>query len=497
MTQRNASPSATQHGLTADEAHSALRRKLSLRESAALTFANCGITAGIFGLFGFSLASSGGAMWWGWLIVVVVVGLMTMVWAELASHYPRAGAMYHWAANLMGRDAGWWVGWQYLLAQIAVLGAYYFVLPGALIPLFGWDDTTAVRVGIACAALVIATVINALGVELLGKVSIVGVAAELLILGGLTTLVLIFGPHQSPSALIDTQGASFGAWLPVFIGGGIFMSLWTLFGFEAAGQVGDETLDPHYAAPRAIMLAFTGSVVLGTYFIVGFLFSIPNLGKAYSSDNVLLYIINSALPHWFSKLFLVLMAWIVIMGANAYFTNTSRQMYGMARAGALPFSKFLSRTRNGTPYASILVIAVITALPFLVSSDFAVVASGATGAVFALYALMLLLTLVARLRGWPRGSRVEGAFTLGRWGTPVTLLAFLGTTALAIDLLWPRDSTNPVWKLGIRSVYWVIGIPLVIGVGYFAWTKIRRTSEPAPRPATSTSVEPAAAFDIA
>jgi amino acid transporter len=477
MTTQNADAALAPHGLTADEARSALRRKLSLRESAALTFANCGITAGIFGLFGFSLSTAGGAMWWGWLVVVVVVGLMTMVWAELASNYPRAGAMYHWAAKLIGPSAGWWVGWQYLLAQIAVLGAYYFVLPSALIPLFGWDDTTAVRVGTACVALLIATVINALGVELLGKVSVLGVIAELFILGVITTLVLIFGEHQPVSVLVDTQGASFGNWVPLFIGGGIFMSLWTLFGFEAAGQVGDETLDPHYAAPRAIWLAFAGSVLLGTYFIVGFLFSIPDLSKAVDDGAPLIYVIESALPNWFGKLFLILMAWVVILGANAYFTNTSRQMYGMARAGALPFSKALSKTRNGTPYVAILAIAAVTALPFLVSSDFAVIASGATGAIFVVYTVMLGLALIARLRGWPHHP-LPAAVSFGRWGLPINVLAFLGTGAFALDLLWPRDATNPVWKLGIRSAYWVICIPLILGILYFAWSRLRgRTTE--------------------
>jgi amino acid transporter len=483
MTQMSRAGTASGH-VPDDE--TPLRRRLTLRESAALTFSNCGITAGIFGLFGFSLAAAGGAMWWGWLIVVLIVGLMTLIWAELAANYPRAGAMYHWARELMGHGAGRWIGWQYLFAQIAVLSAYYFILPTILIQLFNLPDTTAVTVGIAGAALLIATACNAMGVELLGRISVLGVAAELIILAGLTTLVLIFGQHQSASVLVDTQNASFGKWLPAFVGGGIFMSLWTLFGFEAAGQIGDETIDAHYAAPRAIWLSFAGSVILGTYFIVGFLFSIPKMSAAENSGDPLVYVINSALPGAFSKIFLVLMAWIVILGANAYFTNTSRQMFGMAQAGTLPFSRTLAKTRNGTPYVSIIVIAVITALPFFVSSDFAVVVSGATGAIFVLYAVMLLLVVIAKLRGWPR-ERTPGVYSLGRAGLPVSIVALVGTVAFAVDLLWPREATNPVWKLGIQSTYWVIGIPLILGFLYFtgrAWQS-RRAKQADPSPAAA------------
>jgi hypothetical protein len=83
---------------------------------------------------------------------------------------------------------------------------------------------------------------------------------------------------------------------------------------------------------------------------------------------------------------------------------------------------------------------------------------------------------VARLRGWPREP---APFSLGRWGIPVNALAFVGAFLTLLNLLWPRDSTNPVFKLEIRVSYWLIGIPLVIGIVYYAlWQHRALAAEP-------------------
>jgi hypothetical protein len=49
-------------------------------------------------------------------------------------------------------------------------------------------------------------------------------------------------------------------------------------------------------------------------------------------------------------------------------------------------------------------------------------------------------------------------------GKVVSAAALAVAVAIAVDLLWPRDATNPVWHLGIRSAYWMAGIPFLLGV---------------------------------
>src|SRR5258708_30498022 len=60
-----------------------------------------------------------------WLMPIVVAGqfLVALVFAELGSHYPIAGALFQWAKNTVGAGYGWWVGWIYGWALIITVAA--------------------------------------------------------------------------------------------------------------------------------------------------------------------------------------------------------------------------------------------------------------------------------------------------------------------------------------------------------------------------------------
>lgn len=448
-----------------------LRRRLTLRSNAALVFASVGATAGLYSLFSFSLGTSGPSFIWGWVATGIGVAALCCLWAELAAHYPLAGAFYHWGTAVSGPRVGWWIGWIYLGAQIAVLTAWYFVLPVAVAPLFGVSFSPGEAAAVALGALLVAAIINASGIEFLGRVTVIGVAAEIFIVFVLTSLVIAFGAHQPVSVYVHGPGVpGFGNWVYALLGGGIFVSLWVLYTFENAGLVGEETKGGPKVAPKAIFLALTGTLLMGLYFLAGMIIAIPNVAHEMASATPIEDIINGALPHWFSKLYLVLICEVTFLGANAFFTGVSRQMYGMAREGQLPFSRFLSKTRNGTPWASLLVVAVLTGLPLLASQQMSVLTTGATGAIYVAYAFLAIMLLAARFRGWPHRP---ASFKLGRYAKPINAFAALVATALVVDLFWPRDTTNPTWH-GVRVAYWIIGLPVVIGVFYYAFYQHRR-----------------------
>jgi amino acid transporter len=448
-----------------------LRRRLTLRSNAALVFASVGATAGLYSLFSFSLGSSGPSFIWGWVITGVGVAALCCLWAELAAHYPLAGAFYHWGTVVGGSRVGWWIGWIYLGAQIAVLTAWYFVLPVAVGPLFGVTLTPGESAAIALGALLIAAILNASGIELLGKVTVLGVIAELFIIFVLTSLVIAFGARQPVSVYVQGPGLpGFGNWVYALLAGGIFVSLWVLFTFEGAGLIGEETAGGPRVAPKAVFLALGGSLLTGLFFLSGMIIAIPNVKHVMSSATPVQDIINGALPHWFSKLYLGLICGVVLLGANAFFTSVSRQMYGMAREGQLPFSRILSKTRKGTPWASILLVAILTGLPLVASQQMPVLVTGATAAIYVAYAFLAVVLLGARFRGWPRRP---ASFNLGRYGKPINMFAALVACGVVVNLFWPRDSTNPAFH-GIRVAYWMIGVPVVIGLFYYGFYQHRR-----------------------
>jgi amino acid transporter len=476
--------SAGEHVSTVDDpgtgrAGGGLRRTITGITNGAITYACAGITAGIFSLFAFSLAASGPAFFWGWLLVGLSVGLACLVYAELASHYPFAASIYHWPVQLMGRRAGWWVGWMYLGAMLSLVAAYTVVMPTILGPLFGFTPSRTDVILIGLALIVIALLMNLVDIHVLGRLTVVGVVAELLVLFVLSVLVFLFGPHRSPGILFDTGGTGGSAktWLAGFFGGGVFVGLWALYTFETAGTLGEETIDAKREAPRAVLGAMLLSVFAGAVFLFLMILSIPDVGAAMTSGTPLQDIITNSLASWVAKLYLVTMAWVLLLATYTIYTAACRHIFGMARARQLPFSKALSHTgKTGEPWVAAVVLAVITSLPLiLVTQNLAVLVTGATGAIYFAYTLVLGIALVARLRGWPREA---APFSLGRWGIPINVLAFIGALLTEINLLWPRDSTNPVFKLDIRVSYWLIGIPLVVGIVYYAlWQHRELASE--------------------
>jgi amino acid transporter len=469
-----------------DAAHESvghLRRTITGVTNGAMTYACAGITAGIFSLFAFSLSSSGPSFFWGWLLVGLSVGLACLVYAELASHYPFAASFYHWPVQLAGRRAGWWVGWLYLGAMLSLVAAYTIVMPGILGPLFEFTPSQTQIILIGRALVAISVLLSLLGIDLLGKLTVLGVVAELAVLFVLSVLVFAFGPHRSPSILFDAGGVgtSTHAYLAAFFGGGIFVGLWALYTFETAGTLGEETIDAKRQAPRAVLGAFLLSVVAGAVFLLLFILSIPDVGAAMGSASPVQDIIDNSLSSWVSKLYLVTIAWTLFLATYTFFTACCRHIFGMARAGQLPFSRALAQTgRAGTPWVAAVTLGVITSLPLIfVTQNLAVLVTGATAAIYVPYFLVLGIALVARLRGWPRE---RAPFSLGRWGVPVNVLALIGAGLTCLNLLWPRDSTNPVFKADIRVAYWLVGIPLAVGIVYYVFFQHRQLAQPIEEP---------------
>jgi amino acid transporter len=455
-----------------DERHT-LSRRLNTFGNLAITYSGVGAAAGIYSLFGFSLGFSGATMVWGWIIVGLAQGLVSLLFAELASHYPYAGAVYQWSAILGGRKVGWWVGWIYLFGILFTLTSYYFVLPGSIIPLFGLSGTQAQVVTIVAVCLVFALICNAAGISVLGRLNKYGVLLEMGVFAVVTVLVIGLAPdHQSLSILTDSLGTSHGTsgWWSNFMAGGIFVSLWVLFSFENGGTLGEETIDAHRKAPRAVLGAWLVTFVVGLAFILAILTAIPDRGTINANGTPVIDVITAALGADGSKLYLVLIATITLLGGTAFFAGAVRHAFSMARDDMLPGSEFLSRTsaKTGTPLGAIIVIAVITAVPLVASQTIAVLVTGAVAVMYVGYFLMTLVSLKARLGGWPKQA---STFALRGWGIPLNIAAVIFTGAMMINLLWRRDTTNPD-KWGLPVAWWLLGVPVVVGVVYF-YTSVR------------------------
>src|SRR5947209_2082743 len=101
-----------------------LLRRMSGFSNYALSLSIICILAGGVTSFGQGLCSVGGAaIGLGWPLVTLFALTVAATMGQVASAFPTAGGLYHWAAILGGRGWGWATAWFNLAGLVAVLAA--------------------------------------------------------------------------------------------------------------------------------------------------------------------------------------------------------------------------------------------------------------------------------------------------------------------------------------------------------------------------------------
>src|SRR5688572_28027620 len=161
------------------------------------------IGAGIFGLPGKVYAQIGSYSLFAFVLCALIVGLIVLCYAEVASRFSVTGGSYLYAREAFGPAVGFEVGWLFFIVRVATFAANCnllvtylgFFVPGAN---EGW-----MRIAFASLVLFIITVVNLWGVResaLMTNVFTVGKLLPLLLFG-LVGLFFINGANFTFEAL--------------------------------------------------------------------------------------------------------------------------------------------------------------------------------------------------------------------------------------------------------------------------------------------------------
>jgi amino acid transporter len=456
-----------------------LKRGLGLFSSFAVAFSYISPSTGIFTLFALGLTTLGGVFIWTWPVVALGQFIIALNFAEVSSHYPVAGSVFQWTKYLANRSYSWMTGWIYLFAGIITVTAVVATLPIALVPALnglGWHSlgagsaTTALHTSevIALITLAVITVLNIYGVRLVAIINNTGVIFEILGMFVFAIVLLAFHNHQGIHVVTNSAGFHVG---PSSFLAAMFMSLFVIYGFDTASTLAEETRDPRRNAPRAVLFSVIGAFIIGGVFLLGALVAIPNLHTATSGlgwDPA--QVITANFPSAFATLYLFVVSAAIFVCCLSILAATIRLGFGMARDNQLPFSKPLAKVSPNlhTPVWTCIVIALISAIPFLKYAGVGIIAIAATGMIYLSYFLGNLAILRARARGWPKTS---APFRLGRWGMLVNILGLIYGGAMLINFAWPRVASNPkpnqtagLLSLGLGFLN---GIPILWSVAIF------------------------------
>ncbi|MBT0566125.1 amino acid permease [Williamsia sp. CHRR-6] len=468
-----------------------LHRGIGPYASFASGFSFVSILTTVFALFALGYGLGGAAFFWTWPIVFVCQFCVCLVFAELSGKFPVAGAIYQWSRRLAGNTVGWFAGWFMLIGYIVSVAALAIAMQSVLpsiwsgFQLVGSDtalsSTSGATNGIILGSITIAicTVISALGVSLMGKITVIGVTIEII---GVVVLVgaLFFTAQRSPAAAVtSTEGHGSGShYIWAFLAS-MVMAAYVMYGFDSAAELSEETNNPRKTAPKAIINALLVSFVGGGLMILAALMAAPSLGAPELSTDGIAWVITSQLDTVLGKILLIIVAIAIFSATLAIQASASRVMFSMARDNRLPFGSFLAQVnvRTGTPINTGIVVSALAIAILLVNYGqaglFAALTSVSVVIVYIAYLMVTVPALLHRLRGTSL-SYGKPILDLGRFGLPVNIIAVVMGAALTINVGWPRaevyDPEGTSWFLHYFSIIFTAAT-LIVGFVAFQMVK--------------------------
>ena len=471
-----------------------LVRSLGSFSTFAIGFAFISILTGVFQLFGFAYNNGGPAMWWVWVIAVFGQLLFALSFGELAVKYPLAGSVYNWSKQIAKPMTSWLAGISLTLAltvsTAAVALAWQFVLPSIWSGFqfvgdgTGTYDVPANAVILGGIMIALTTIVSLAGTKVVSIVNNIGVTIELIAV----VLMIVFlglNAQRGVNVVMETNGTganhSSGYLGAMLIS--VLIGLYVMWGFDTAGSVSEETVNPRKTNPKAIVRALVASGVLGGLLILTALMAVGDLQAQELGSLGLTYVIKSVLGNAFGNLLLVCVAIAIFVCALANQTGAVRMMYAMSRDNALPFGGALSRVSKKTesPVVPILVVAVI-AMAVLISNIrqpqiFLVVTSCTVILALTSYSMVVGPLTLARIRNkWSQSE--SGYFSLGKFGLIVNATAFIWGVTMIVNIAWPRQVIyNPFepfhWYLQWGGVLFPFGSLLIAALVYVTYQRKR------------------------
>jgi amino acid transporter len=461
-----------------------LQRSMSRFSNFAISFSIICILSGGINSFAQAISSVGGAgAGIGWITGCIISGMFALSMAQIASAFPTAGGLYHWASILGNRFWGWLTAWLNLLGLITVLGAinigtaYFFA--GTFGSMFGFTGTDWQIVGFVAVITIVQAIFNHIGIR--ATTFLTDISGYIIFA---TTAVLVvaclwFAPAIDISRLWTFTNYSGEA------GGNVFpqsdnifylfllcllLPVYTITGYDASAHTSEETKDAAMAVPKGIVSSVLWSSLVGWVMISAIALAIPDLNAAAAQGWGMFFgTMDAILP---SGLKMALYFFILIaqlLCGLATVTSASRMLFAFSRDDGVPgFSKALSAVspKHRTPVNAIwtatalCILYVILALSIKVgeTSIYVIVVNSTLVFLFLSFTIPLIAAMMSYGGAkWP--SPGPWALSAGVYKL-VTVLSVVGMAIILFIAVAPPNE---------RVLYVVVGfiaLALVLWVAF-------------------------------
>ncbi|KAJ7173578.1 APC amino acid permease [Mycena filopes] len=431
---------------------SEFKREFSLLETCAFSFSIMGIVASVSSTLIFGLLSGGHVgLVWGWFIPSFFVMFVALSMAELASSMPTSAGLYYFSAKLAPEKhaplASWITGWANITGQVTLVCSIDFTCAQMI--------TTAVAVssdgetilslgatyGILLAILFSHGVVCSAATRILARLNLFYVVVNVgTTLAAIIALLVVSGDNKVSTKDAFTLFENNSGWMN---NGWAFMlaftaPMWTLTGYDSAAHISEETAGAGRAAPIAILVGVGATASLGWLLLIATSFVIPSIGD----------LLGTTLPLPMGQVFLdvlgkrgMLVIWSFIIVVQyvtgaAQAVDASRVVFAFARDNALPGSRWWKKMNsNAVPVNAVWFVIFWSSIFGLLGFSVTALTSLAGASVIGLYTSYAAPIFLRITSG--RDKLEPGPFSLGRWSTPIGVIAVSWVTFIVIMLLFP------------------------------------------------------------
>jgi APA family basic amino acid/polyamine antiporter len=430
-----------------------LKRSLRVRDGLAMVigimvgsgiFRTPGVVAGQLGRPGLTLVA--------WLIGGAIAFSGSLIFAELATRYPRAGGKYVYARDAFGPRVGFVVGWvEGIAIYTAAIAAIGVVCGEYLARLIGAPDRTIPLLGVTLIGLF--TLINLTGVSSGRWVQNISTGAKLLALVAVIVAALARGTGAGWHG--TTAGAPHAGALVAALAVAFQSVIWTYYGYLDAGKIAEEVVEPSRSLPRIYLGGIAAVTALYLLLNVAYIQVLP-FDQIASSKLVAADVMAVLFGSRAGTLFAAVALLVVLASLNGNIFVTPRVIFGLGREELAP--RMLARVnRGGTPWAAMLFVGV-TAMMLSATGTFDTLLALAITLILVVDSIAVLALVVLR-RKTPDAPFRAPFFPV----LPLGFVAIYGALFVGTVLAQPRVV---VVSLG------------VLGVAYLlSWFSTRRESD--------------------
>jgi amino acid transporter len=357
-----------------------LERRMSGFSNFAISFSIiCILSGGINSLAQATSGVGGAAIGIGWPVGCLISGIFAIGMAQIASAYPTAGGLYHWASILGNRFTGWFTAWLNLLGLITVLGAINIgtalFAAGAFGPELGLTGSETEQVVIVLIITALQALINHFGIGITAKLTDFSGSLILVTAAVLTIVCLAFAPSWDFSRLWtftnysgEAGGSVWGKSDSMFyiFALGLLLPVYTITGYDASAHTSEETKMAAHSVPKSIIMAVLWSSLAGWVMLSAFVIAIPDMNAGAASGwGVFFGTMSAIAPYWLVKLLYIAIFVAQFLCGLATVTSVSRMIFAFSRDGGLPVGSKALASVSSTHRSPVAAIWTGATLSFL------------------------------------------------------------------------------------------------------------------------------------